>query len=126
MTQTAINAQELRLGNWVTVNINPYQVDLTGLKCQLEMKGNSFFEPIPLTPELLEKVGFEYDANGDHYIERINKHFSLKKEEGLWVFYIVMADNEYFGICKIDNLHHLQNFYFALTGKELEIKDITG
>jgi hypothetical protein len=75
------------------------------------------FNPIPLTPEILEKCGFEKDID-DMYLE--TKH----------ILFVSYNDDE-FVHCKntaldtlvsIKYLHQLQNLYFALTGEELTFK----
>jgi hypothetical protein len=85
------------------------------------------FEPIPLTPELLEKCGFRDGykgrSNSDdwyYYINIRRYYFSLYK----------YSHNKGRVICQFSAarilnppqyLHQLQNLYFALTGTELEI-----
>jgi len=76
------------------------------------------FEPILLTPEILEKAGFAYnDLDGDSGFWQI-KHPNaagliqiLEGEEGF----------TYSFQSTIKHLHQLQNLYFALTGEELDI-----
>lgn len=70
-------------------------------------------EPIPLTPEILEKCGFE-QANG----------IMLWECNGVQIAYETICG--YFRIYprtnKIEYLHQLQNLYWCLVGEELEIK----
>lgn len=69
-------------------------------------------EPVPLTKELLLKYGFKKDASGSFHVKNIEIYFS---------------NNESFGV--IDNipikglkyLHQLQNIYYYLENKELEV-----
>ena len=62
--------------------------------------------PIPLTPEILEKCGFE-----NSYKFGMVWHNYLKR-------YAVVVNGE--SIENVpQNLHQLQNLYFALTGTEL-------
>lgn len=124
-----INAKELRIGNWVTYHGE------TDMPCQLDaqdifniatgyMDNDKIHSPIPLTPEILEKCGFTVASD---------------KEYGGWItpFYGIFKDNAfrirvnacgefYYSPDKYANpiylrfLHHLQNWFFALTGEELE------
>lgn len=64
-------------------------------------------EPIPLTPEWLERFGF-------------------KEVDGYWYKgFFALRNGEYFEIIDIwiDHVHQLQNLYYALTGEELTVKD---
>ncbi len=88
--------------------------------------GASFFSvseeeayPTPLSKEgVLEACGFEKEEWDDaHWWE---------KKEGVLKYYsaddggVIVECNE-IDICKLYNLHQLQNFIMAVTGKELEI-----
>jgi hypothetical protein len=66
-----MKSSELKIGNWILVNNNPIQVTprfysgLAGGKSFEEQKKdgyaelNCYHKPIPLTPEILVKCGFE-------------------------------------------------------------------
>lgn len=82
--------------------------------------GNSLldeFKPIKLTPEILEKAGFEKPAhtyNGDIF------HLAEWDEfPGCWC--VAMNKNNAILVLKLKYLHQLQNLYFALTGEELTV-----
>lgn len=119
-----IAANELRLGNWVEhmTNGNKWQITISDFVEEYEM-GQAMFhmKPIPLTPEILEKCGFQLAP------QRISIY-----EKGLlrlWlghtgcIAYLINKDTrESHYIRDIQHLHQLQNLYFALTGEELEIK----
>jgi hypothetical protein len=72
-------------------------------------------QPTPLTPELLEKCGFEKRnnvySNGNMGFEVV----SLKSGGEMY-----LVPNALYCI-DIKYLHQLQNLYFTLTGKELDI-----
>jgi len=86
------------------------------LQTQTTHKPLEEFEPILLTPDILEKCGFEnIDAN-DQY--------SSYKKESLTIRIMAgnstrakISDCEF--VCQY--LHQLQNLYFDLTGEELEV-----
>jgi hypothetical protein len=115
-----IKANDLRLENWVyvvdeesTPKKKPVQVNLTWLQIPEAL------EPIPLTPELLEKAGFEWmhtnNEDGDEREWLQHNIFDwLKYYEGH-----IHVDE--YCIAHIHYLHQLQNLYYLLTGKELEI-----
>lgn len=115
-----IDARELRIGNLVktihgvvkTVStiekngINPYWI--------FGERNYESINPIPLTPEWLEKAGFKTDRNFS-FKEPISLILKNKK--------ITFKLTPYHFI-DIHSVHQLQNLFFALTGKELEFKNL--
>lgn len=128
-----MKTSELRIGNWVIyeattriiTSIGEYDVlhYLANGKNKSDMYASpiSQISPIPLTPEILEKVGFEYDGIAYNLRFYTNMDLTLVtyNEDGMhyWLKY-------YYGpaMPHIRHLHQLQNLYFALTGEELDIK----
>lgn len=104
-----IKASELRLGNWVSCEGKPYQVNMNIL--QSFTVSPVWMDPIPLTPEILEKCDFD---EWGFQIVRKDGYISIQANQ-----YIMDEENE---IATCEYLHQLQNLYFALTGEELEIK----
>lgn len=103
-----IGISELRIGNWVTAPafVEPFKVDL------LTFHQADFIEPIPLTPEILEKCGFVHTV-GNNY-ETINFRVWLEST-GTYIFFERKIR------LRLDYLHQLQNLYYALTNTELKI-----
>lgn len=107
-----ISANELRIGNWVTLNGKHHVVRVsTFLMC-------NHLHPIPLTPELLERCGFVKEGILYQYGK-----FSIAFGD------TIITDNgrTYFNSWAILDhspkyLHQIQNIYHALTGNELEVK----
>lgn len=103
-----IQATELRIGNWVEED---------GYKKQFSMYdfplSTDSINPIPLTPEILEKCGFVND-NGWYAIHLWNRNELAKCMD----YDGVSINNSYFDYA-ITSLHQLQNLYYSLTGKEL-------
>ncbi|EHQ41576.1 hypothetical protein [Myroides odoratus] len=146
-----IQASELRLGNLVFVDNKKYHpklknipVVVTGIEkktltndqkqsfpfsdssirivpTQGEFKDleigqlNEFIKPIELTEERLLQCGFKHTGNG--FYELLGTHIGLCNIGD--VFFNVGFKGITIG--NIKYLHQLQNLYFALTGKELEI-----
>lgn len=110
---------ELRIGNWVNTmhgygRINEIGMCGGGFTIEHGYHDEDWLEPIPLTPEILERA-----MGSERYIKagEIIKGF---KDGYLFGF----SDNEY-GMeefTELKYLHQLQNLYFALTGEELEVK----
>lgn len=125
-----INANELRIGNWVK-SLIPHGGDFVKFKRFDEDLKIAFFyneligayiehiQPIPLTPEILEKCGIK----GLH-TKKLHSIFKLSpiKEGGYSVHVGTIYTTITIQECKIQDiqhLHQLQNLYFALTGEEL-------
>ena len=130
-----IEASELRLGNYI---LHKGGVRIVPVKCTLEhfnliAKGaaNTMF-PIPLKPDVLQKCGFientKYYQHPEAHeyiltlpvmgvnVNEIRAYLNSKNESyaRAVVNEIVISNNLY-------HLHQLQNLYYALTGKELEV-----
>jgi len=129
-----LQANELRLGNWVTVNNPEYRPKETGIPTQVTEVGRSskgtvigvevnnedfgqfirFIEPIPLTEDWLLKFGIIENSTSFSTwdVPTGVKELRLKKQAG-YLFYNGLI---------IEHVHQLQNLYFALTSQELTIK----
>jgi len=113
-----IKANELRIGNWYnfknpmgdtfTPSIFDFWTEAIGFE--------AYGEPIPLTPEILEKCGFKKSEN-EKFFKR-DFYILVIDEDGSYAFGTDTYDG-YF--TDIKYLHQLQNLYFALTGEELKI-----
>jgi hypothetical protein len=123
-----INANELRIGNYIFIaNSHPivlvdaiindpfelYVKDLDGI--YIDYDYSLYAEPIPLTEEWLFRLGF--NKYGDWFCEmNVNINISLVHKKTF-----IGQDCEV-EIKNITTVHQLQNLYFALTGEELQIK----
>jgi len=82
---------------------------------------SSHFNPIPLTPEILEKCGLK---NGNSELDR-NVFYSTNKHLAQFSVNISGSFGIYVGVfialrsVHLEYLHQLQNLYFALTNEEL-------
>jgi hypothetical protein len=118
-----ILASELRIGNWYDHNGKHCQVSPNTI-LEVWESPRKWVQPIPLTPEILEKCGFEW--------EDIETHTD-KTTRGLYKSILMMlpaTSNCWYAapfgyplsLHRTLYLHQLQNLYFALTGEELEVK----
>lgn len=131
-----MNIQELRVGNWVTLNDNHRYFKVLGLpeytpvlsrvteksSCTISDYSYSDLRGIPLTPEILEKCGFEYDGTNQHHRLPSEDCFIYRQVDGRWLYRIMTneAPAEFFPIAIIGYLHELQNVFAALNeGQEL-------
>lgn len=120
-----INVNELRVGNFIAgeggyfnvVNSISYQGKN---KCLINGKFEDSFIPISLTRDILLKCGFEEVGMYDnvYHLGNFRIHLGKKFGEGLLK---CEKGNNYLEI-EISSVHQLQNLYFALTGKELNIE----
>lgn len=117
-----IKANELRLGNWL-IDKDGKLFKVTSIddgSCDGWINGVSEFRilahlnPIPLTPEILEKCGF-FTPNGYNESVKYKRNVMLDLHRGK----ILLRDNR---LIELTTLHQLQNLHFALTGEELIYK----
>ena len=135
-----ITPQELRIGNWVNYSgrynkrgevyeglKGPFAV--TGMREHIYLKnllsGLPFsfsfgeIEPIPLTPEILEKCGFNKKTYGGAGLFYVNGLVHISE-------YLNYLNCDPYGSVEnsvsVQYLHQLQNLFYVLTGQELEIK----
>lgn len=120
-----MKAEDLRIGNWVGMygisitsdGVSPYQKvtkDIFSLILKHDWYIGTLYE-IPLTPEILEKCGI----NLSDYPMTL---FDGDRVELWWDKYKVwIMSNKQDEKRVIPYLHTLQNLYYALKGKELEV-----
>lgn len=124
-----IQASELRIGNWVSNGEVDYQITAATIMHLTVRPNDAIVLPIPITPEWLERMGFERRIS-THFIEY---HIGTNEITHDWLFSItwlndperIKAPNVPFyrnGRHTIYFIHQLQNLYFALTGEELILK----
>lgn len=128
-----IQANELRIGNWV--NVQPHNQYAQIIEIKSGRPDNRDFvrisspdldtqfaveisqiKPIPLTEEILLKAGFEKDT-GEFYLY---KDITVRKtyySDDFWRFIFKQQR-----IKDIKHLHDLQNTIFALTGEDIKIE----
>lgn len=120
-----MKANELRIGNYVRsndVNMSSYFTVTASFLKQNENEMSWFIEPIPITKELLLKLGFiqqeiiMYDeVLKTTYFIKDNLLYSLFDNQ-------VELNNPNVYLTILKYVHELQNLYFALTQEELTFK----
>lgn len=114
------NHKELRSGNWVLCNEEPLELTPKYIY-DVSMNYNPLIvEPIPLSPEILERCGFSRTINNkdsgySQYglnINGLDLMFSVECN-GQPEFYLCMVGVD------LLYLHQLQNLYWCLVGEEL-------
>jgi hypothetical protein len=119
-----MKVEELRIGNYLKYTddeiIKPerrgkiFKVIAEDI---LALSGNpiDYIHPIPLTPEILEKAGFELFPWG--WVKKASNDFGIRLN--VQSFSYDVSGNY---PVKLDYLHQLQNLYYALTGEELNVQ----
>ncbi len=74
---------------------------------------------IQLSEQIIESFGLKRKRVFFDGIVFTNERFTIKLDEGFVVYFKGIF------IKRIEYAHELQNLYFALTGKELELKSVT-
>jgi hypothetical protein len=121
-----MNANELRIGNYILKNGSNYIVGTLFFVDVYDGTAMGFdLQPIPLTEEWLLRFGFEKDDVFDKIFTYLPLHdlcmdkLSFRKSEG----FICYDGIKYRTLLKhIQYVHQLQNLYFALTSEELTLK----
>lgn len=132
-----IQANELRIGNWV--NDTRTVGDRTGLPeifhprqvIKIDEDYFRYYNPIELTPEILEKCGFVPTGIDNHIYSLFLSEFDSNELSRQRIDFF--TDNTHgkvelcrsgvcFKMCPCQYIHQLQNLYFALTGEELNIQ----
>jgi len=116
-----MKANELRIGNWIAADGDTFRVDGENIHdATMYPDFLDSLQPIPITPEILEKAGFEWDifyqgfSNGRYVI-------NIRHEGTISFAYGKRKHDEMQFLPYIKYLHQLQNLFHALTGQELQI-----
>lgn len=111
-----MKASELRIGNYYNHNGDYRKVNVNVIE-ELEISDRVWIKPIELTEEILLKCGFFYDSDADTF--KIS-NCTIQLDSYGFDGYMVIIFGEDLRLIK--NLHQLQNIYWCLCEKELEIQ----
>lgn len=73
----ALTPQDLMIGDWVTVNGKPKQIEYIDKLCSYNKT-----EPIPLTKEIVEKNGFQRHPDYDYDRDEVYRLFVGEEDDG--------------------------------------------
>lgn len=115
-----IDAKELRIGNWVGVGNKHIKTYITNFSFyDIAINPEQVF-PISITPNILEKAGFESVCNKPLYRKYLNNG-----DEIIWCDNHIAINHTGYSFqfeIKCKYVHQLQNIYFILIGEELNIE----
>lgn len=144
-----IHGNELRVGNWAetyTVMLAGSWMDKDGKhhgqdtlseigirKKQIDVKdlqiiytppiGLATYRPIPLTEGILLSTGFKQGSVvGFYYLDIGNDTFLVSGGDSVWVEKAFKEEEVSVGLGGAESVHQLQNLYYALCNKELDVK----
>jgi hypothetical protein len=128
-----IQPNELRIGNYL--NSRKGYTKVVGVLCDMiETETHSDildnFDPIPITPEILERLGFERskkENSANVWVKYIGlREFNIASDfaiPNVWMpLYEVYRQGMVHSLAEFSNLHQLQNLIYSLTNKELTFK----
>jgi hypothetical protein len=130
-----MNFKELRIGNWVededdshdrwrVEKIEPGKEETKGMWF-VNSRWTEDLQPIPLTPEILEKAGLVKDKRSGVAMRTIaysDESYPCTLQVSGGGKMLVCRSGMYSIGAPCEYLHQLQNLYFALTGEELNIE----
>jgi hypothetical protein len=122
-----MKASELRIGNWFKEDMTLGGFSQITAEQILDLYNDpldDFYQPIPITEELLLRLGFEYHSFDKNYVIKNKDGYcnSIKKNDGEWCYNNDISDANCYFIREVKYIHQLQNLYFALNEEELTIK----
>jgi len=132
-----MEAKELRINNLLqnakgdVTSVTSVFVDENGFSENLSFKCFNYtkieVEPIPLTEKWLERLGFEKDIiDGILFYVKHNKQNTIQLHSKVFDVYVCQNNiiDSSVQVVRMKYVHELQNLYFALTGVELEVKEL--
>ena len=115
-----IRAKDLMIGDWVNFMDGPKKVvDVGSSRFCVEGFPNSlgFADPIPLTPEILEKNGFtsELDCDIKQYVSKdcriiLQDDDRFLNSQEKWYVHVDSLAMSTIGCCELTYVHELQHF----------------
>ena len=114
-----IQPQSLRIGNYIEYNGEIIKLDGSLFCCYIQNELEFPFNPIPLTEEILLKLGFKQN-------EQFKTNFKFYFKDNEIEINIYNGNNNSWlndrYVINLKYVHQLQNLYFSLCGEELTFK----
>lgn len=126
MKANELSSKDLMVGDWVMLQGKPYMIDMLNGYQESSMG----VEPIPLTPEILEKNGFEREnlITSYNYYTGIDNRVSLNDDfyyinsRDVWSVHVDSEDYCTIANCELTYVHELQHLLkLCKIYKEIEL-----
>lgn len=124
MKEKQLQPEDYRINNYVqakspekTIWETKVRLDRHYFKMFIDGKIN--VKPLPLSEDILKKSEFEVLISGRCDLEYLMLDFKYASDAVRVLLYI---NGSWRGVTYINYVHQLQNLYYALTGKELNIE----
>jgi hypothetical protein len=112
-----MKVEDLMVGDWVYITEHPMRKEAKQVKPEHFLRSLVTFEPIPLTPEILEKNGFDRDERITLYCDYIgvddrvilNNDKAYINSANEWLVYIDSEDYSTIASCELTYVHELQH-----------------
>jgi hypothetical protein len=117
-----IKPEELRIGNYYLIGDTAIRLGQKAFELLIVFNTVDRLTPIPLTPEILEKCGFELNKYNSTYGHSGIGYLCLEPlNQGQYDVIPICDNGKAINKKPLQHLHQLQNLYYTLTGEELNL-----
>lgn len=127
-----INAKNIRIGNILDRSGVAHKItaeDIAWLSSWCDPEKQELFDPIVIKSGYLKSFGFK-EGKRDYWYDTGTHVLEIYPEDGEYLYPVFVEyqenSNEFLGSVSLPRLryvHELQNLFFALTGRELEMPE---
>ena len=134
LIENEMEAKNLRMGNWVQdehgITQYVYRLWKGGAELAEDENGGDDLDytedeifGIPINEQWLEKAGFKSGLIDNYKSFSVgNDTFLCSGGDAVWIDKLIDGETYSVGLCGAKYVHELQNLFFAITGRELELK----
>lgn len=117
-----MEVKDLRIGNYIREERSPYftKVDFDTLQ-SIHYRRNMMYREIPLTDELVIRLGFKLNKNGNYVL---GNYILAEVLEGGWFFVYDDFHYETTNSKVIKYVSELQNLFYFLSDQELILESL--
>lgn len=109
-----MKVEDLMVGDWVYITEHPMRKEAKQVKPEHFLRSLVTFEPIPLTPEILEKNGIIYEKPSFYYVIKDDNdlectYYIQQVLQGNWVVGVDIGAYDCSVFARIEYVHELQH-----------------
>lgn len=124
-----IDFKELRWGNIISSPLKPEGWPIYSTDFEFIMDHPENYDPIPLSPEWLERFGFKKESGQDNFsypegdgsVYYLNYNDKHSEVHAVSVCHPMIDDSHTAFAWHVKYVHQLQNIFYCILGKELEL-----